>query len=260
MGACLLLLLAEAPRVSARLPADGAPGQATAPLPSFDVASVKLHTEPAHVIGISTSGARLTVQAETVLGLIVYAYDLKGGYQVARTPALLTLGDKMYDIEAEVDGSRTPTNVEFRQMLRSLLADRFKLKAHTEQREMQVYALVVGKNGPKFQQSGPDEKFSGFNGVDGRNQTVSLTDAGMDQVVQSIGIFADRPVVDKTGLGGTYDVKFEATRAFRIDSNPDPRDESILSALPEQLGMKLEAEKDMVDVVVVDYVEAPSPN
>ncbi|HKQ87411.1 MAG TPA: hypothetical protein VJS43_11660, partial [Candidatus Acidoferrales bacterium] len=52
--------------------------QSTSPLPSFDVASIKLHQGGAHVIDISTSGARLTVQAETVLGLIVYAYDLKG--------------------------------------------------------------------------------------------------------------------------------------------------------------------------------------
>src|SRR5690348_2364574 len=74
-------------------------GQSMPSTPSFDVASIKLHAAPAHEIDISTSGSRLTAKAETVLGLIVYAYDLKGNYQVARNPVLLAFGDKMYDIE-----------------------------------------------------------------------------------------------------------------------------------------------------------------
>jgi uncharacterized protein (TIGR03435 family) len=235
-------------------------GQSTSPLRSFDVASIRLHDQPARVIGVSTSGSRLTAQAETVLGLIVYAYDLKGSYQVARTPSLSAMGDKMYDIEAEVDGTRVPTDAEFRQMLQSLLSDRFKLEVHHEQREIPVYELVLAKGGPKLKQSSPDEKFSGFNGMDGRNQTAALTAAPMDLIVGTISNYTDRPVVDKTGLTGTYDVKFEATPAFRIDRNPDPHDISILTALPEQLGLKLESEKDMIDVVVVDHVESPSPN
>lgn len=235
-------------------------GQSASQLPSFDIASIKLHEQPPHVIDISAAGPRLDVQAETVLGLIVYAYDLKGSYQVARTPALSAVGNNMYDIEAEVDGTRVPRDTEFRQMLQSLLSDRFKLQVHHEQREIPVCALVVAKGGPKLKQSAPDEKFSGFNGMDGRNQTAALTDATMDQIVRTVSNFTDRPVVDKTGLTGMYDVKFEATPAFRIDRNPDPHDISILTALPEQLGLKLESEKDMIDVVVVDHVEPPTPN
>src|SRR6185437_1195260 len=62
-------------------------GQSTPSTPSFDVASIKLHADPAHEIGISTSGPRLMAKAETVLGLIVYAYDLKSNYQVAESGA-----------------------------------------------------------------------------------------------------------------------------------------------------------------------------
>ncbi|MGH9574471.1 MAG: TIGR03435 family protein [Candidatus Acidiferrales bacterium] len=235
-------------------------GQSTPSTPSFDVASLKLHPDPPREIDISTSGSRLTAKAETVLRMIAYAYDLKGNYQVARNPALLAFGDKMYDIEAEVDASRTPTKSEFRQMLQSLLADRFHLKVHREQRDMKVYALVLEKNGPKFKQSDANEKFSGLNGVDGRNQTVTLTNATMNVIVEEIHIFTDRPVIDKTGLSGNYDIKFEATPAFRFDTNPDPHDISILTALPEQTGLKMESEKHMVDVIVVDHVEPPSPN
>ena len=234
--------------------------QSTRSTPSFDVASIKLHADPPHEIDISTSGSRLTAKAETVLRLIVYAYDLKGSYQVARNPTLLSFGDKMYDTEAEVDPGRTPTKAEFRQMLQSLLADRFQLKVHHEQREMQVYALMLAKSGPKFKQSAPDAKFSGHIGVNGRNQTLTLTDATMDEIVEDIHIFTDRPVLDNTGLTGAYDIKFEATPAFRLDTKPDPHDISILTALPEQTGLKLESEKDMVDVVVLDHIEPPSPN
>jgi len=173
---------------------------------------------------------------------------------------LLAFGDKMYDIEAEVDPGRTPTKAEFRQMLQSLLADRFQLKVHHEQREMPVYALLLEKDGPKFKHSAPDAKFSGRIGVNGRNQTLTLTDATMDEIAEEIHIFTDRPVVDQTGLTGTYDIKFEATPDFRLGTNPDPHDISILTALPEQTGLKLQSERDMVDVVVVDHLEPPSPN
>lgn len=83
-------------------------GQSTPSTPSFDVASIKLHADPAHEIDISTSGPRLTAKAKTVLRLIAYAYDLKGNYQVVRNPTLLAFGDKMYDIEAEVDATALP--------------------------------------------------------------------------------------------------------------------------------------------------------
>ena len=235
-------------------------GASTTALSAFDVASIKLHNEPAHIIDISTSGARLTAQAEMVGGLIMYAYDLKGGYQLAWSPGLSGLGDQSYDVEAEVDGSRIPTEAEFRQMLQSLLADRFKLKVHHEMRQTQVYAVLVGKDGPKFKQSAPDAKFSGFMGVNGRNENMTMTDATIDQIVHAIANFTDRPVVDKTGLSGIYDIKFEATPAFRIDNNPDPHDISISDAVTEQLGLKLRPEKDMVDVVVVDHLEPPSAN
>ncbi|HKV28208.1 MAG TPA: TIGR03435 family protein, partial [Candidatus Acidoferrales bacterium] len=115
-------------------------------------------------------------------------------------------------------------------------------------------------SGPKFKQSAPDAKFSGHIGVNGRNQTLTLTDATMDEIVEDIHIFTDRPVLDNTGLTGAYDIKFEATPAFRLDTKPDPHDISILTALPEQTGLKLESEKDMVDVVVLDHIEPPSPN
>ena len=196
-----------------------------------------------------------------MLGLVVYAYDLKGSYQVPPTPALSTFSNKRYDIEAEVDGGQTPTSAQFRAMLRTLLADRFNLKVHDDTRDMDVYELSVGKNGPKFKESAPGEKFYGLNGVNGRNQTLTLTAGPIDDLVGILQIFTGRPVLDKTGLTGTYDIQFEATPQFRIDQNPDDaHDINALTAVQEQLGLKLQAAKDPVNVIIVDHVEEPSAN
>jgi uncharacterized protein (TIGR03435 family) len=81
--------------------------------------------------------------------LIMYAYNLNN-YQVAGSTPLLTGPDLRFEILAKADGDETPTKGEFRQMLQLLLVDRFKLTVHRETREMQVYVLVVGKNGSKL--------------------------------------------------------------------------------------------------------------
>jgi uncharacterized protein (TIGR03435 family) len=125
-------------------------------------------------------------------------------------------------------------------------------------REMPVYALVVDKNGPKFKESAPDTKFTFRGGVDGRNQTLTLTKATMEQFTEGVDGYADRPIVDKTGLTGTYDINLEA--AFE-NSNPDESDTiSIFTAVQKQLGLKLVPQRGMVDVIVVDHVEKPSKN
>jgi uncharacterized protein (TIGR03435 family) len=129
---------------------------------------------------------------------------------------------------------------------------------------MPVYALVVGKNGPKFKESAPDAKPSGHGGVKGRNQTMTLVKGTMVDVAQELQVYVDRPVVDYTGLTGTYDIKFEATPAFRLNRNPDqpsePGDISAFTAVQQQLGLKLEARKAKIEVLVVDHVEKPSEN
>ena len=70
----------------------------------------------------------------------------------------------------------------------------------------------------------------------------------------------DRPVVDKTGLTGLYDFFVEATPEWRINNNPQPEDVSVFSAVQDQLGLKLEPQKAMIDILVVDHMDKPSPN
>jgi uncharacterized protein (TIGR03435 family) len=224
---------------------------------SFEVASVKVHPEPPHIIGIKTSGPRLHADAEMVGGLIMYAYNLQN-YQLSLPN--VAENEIYYDIEAKAEGDAAPTKDQFRQMLQTLLADRFKLKFHHEMRELPVLALAVAKNGPKFQQSAPDTQPSGRITMNGRNQVTTLSKSSIDDFVSSLSVYAGRPVLNKTGLSGTYDIKLEATPFFRINNNPDPADISVFDAVQQQLGLKLEAQKAMVDVLVIDHLEKPSGN
>jgi uncharacterized protein (TIGR03435 family) len=234
-------------------------GQSTTSTPAFEVASVRPMDGPGCCIDITTAGPRLTAIGEWLGDLIAYAYDLKG-YQIGSSPALSAFHNMYYEIQAEAEGDTTPTKAEFRQMLQVLLAERFKLIVHHETREMQVYALVVGKSGPKFKESAPGANDSGYTYVDGRNQIMTRSKATMDWVAENLSGYADHPIVNKTGLTGTYEIKLEATPWFRISHDAEEGDISVFDAVQVQLGLKLVREKDMVDVLVVDHVEKPSEN
>jgi len=236
-------------------------GQAPAKL-EFEVASIRAHPDAPHSIGISTAGNRLTVEASFTAAIILYAYNLKN-YQLDVPKSLPEAFGTMYDIAATAEGGATPTQDEFRRMLQSLLADRFKLRFHREMREMPVYELVAAKNGPKLNESGPNAESMGRMTVNGRNYQASIPKASMDDVVRAIGnSFLDRPVLDKTGLTGTYDLKLTYTPDIPSNrkGDPDPNDISIFTAVQEQLGLKLEPTKARVEILVVDRVEKPTEN
>lgn len=215
---------------------------------AFDVASIRRLEGIPDNTGITTSGPRLDAVGERVSGLIVYAYDLKG-YQLKLAPENI-----WYDVHAEAGGDVTPTKDEFRRMMQSLLADRFSLKFHYETQEMQTYDLVVGKHGPKFKESDPKAFPSGYLRVDGPNETMTLSKETMEKFVAQLRTYTQRPVMDKTGLTGAYDINFEA--AVRAD--PDAID--VFGAVQQQLGLKLVPQKAMIKVLVVDHVEKPTAN
>ena len=223
--------------------------------PAFEAASIREDPGPTwHVMrGYSSSGPRLTLETWSRIDLIMEAYDLKR-YQVSYAPT----DDVLYDIAAKAEGDGTPTRAELRLMLQTLLADRFNLKFHREMRELPVYAMVVGKSGVKFKESPPDKPVKSFAGVNGRNQYMELSQGTMEMVAERIGI--DRPVIDKTGLTGKYEIRLEATPEFRISNNPQPDDLRIFDAIQQQLGLKLEPQKANIEVLVVDHMDKPSAN
>jgi uncharacterized protein (TIGR03435 family) len=204
--------------------------------------------------------------AYPTIQLIMEAYNVKN-YQVTFAPTVKPptggeYGDAYYDIEAKAEGDRARTRDEFRPMLQTLLTERFKLKFHRAAKEMPVYALVVGKDGPKFKESARDAEESTHIGANGRNQNITASKKSMDELAGMIPVFAvDRPVVNHTGLPGSYDFKIEATPESRMTGdNPDLKSISIFTALQQQLGLKLEPKRAMIEVLVVDHVEKPSAN
>jgi uncharacterized protein (TIGR03435 family) len=237
-------------------------GQTAPPPRAFEVASIRPHPGRVPRIGVYTSGPLLTAEACAVKGLIMYAYNVEN-YQVASTAPLSTVGDIRYDVVAKAEGAGVPTTAEFREMLQSLLADRFKLAVHREMRGTPVYALVVGRNGPKLKKSASEAGPMANVGVSGRDYEVNLPKATMDRLVELINQVSglDRPVVDKTAIAGAYDIRLTFTPEYRISRG----EESDLSGIRiftavEQLGLRLAPQKADVETIVVDRVEKPSEN
>jgi uncharacterized protein (TIGR03435 family) len=178
------------------------------------------------------------------------------------TSPLVKDGVPYWDIVAKAEGDAVPTHAEFQKMLQSLLTDRFQLKLHREMRETPVYALVVSKDGAKFKESDPDADSTGLYSMKGRNAVVTLPKATMSDVVDAVtNALLERPVVDRTGLTGTYNIKLTYTP--NIGTNRDSQDLSdinVFQAVEEQLGLKLEARREPAEILVVDRVEKPSGN
>jgi uncharacterized protein (TIGR03435 family) len=233
--------------------------------PAFEVASIRVR-QGAPQWKFAISGTRLTIESYTLFGLIREAYDLQiYQFQSTGAPALLQSSDILYDITAKAQGDGTPTRNQFRQMLQALLADRFKLKVHREPVEMPVYALIVGRGGPKFKPSSPDAdptvRISCTPNCSS-NYVLTMPKGTMEDLSHNLAGAGDRPVVDQTGLTGTFDIKLTYKPAYIKSSSPEPdlNDISIFTAVQDQLGLKLEPRKAMIDTLVVDHVEKPSEN
>jgi uncharacterized protein (TIGR03435 family) len=233
--------------------------------PAFEVASVKVHDGDLQILfNFSSSGARATWRAFPLAGLIEEAYGIEP-YQLSFAPAVQRPdGQLMYDVFAKAEGDQPHARPEFRKMLQALLADRFKLAVHRETKEMPVYALVVGKGGPKFKESAPDAEDVGRINIDSRtqNQTLVATKCTMESLADDLMSFlgVEKPVVDRTGLTGFYNIKLQATPKWKMDADPELGDLSASAAVQEQLGLKLESAKAPVEILVVDHWEKPTAN
>jgi uncharacterized protein (TIGR03435 family) len=139
-------------------------------------------------------------------------------------------------------------------MLRTLLAERFQLQVHHEMREVPMYALVVAKNGPKLKEWSPDTAPMGRITGDGSGMHMEVSKGAMAQLASRLSSNgAGRPVIDKTDLTGVYSYKLDWVNAPGSDSELP----SLVVALQEQLGLKLEAIKGMSDIIVIDRAERP---
>jgi len=202
--------------------------------------------------------------------LVAAAYSL--------TPRAISAGpawtdSDLFDILASTPGEVQPNLDEQMAMLRKLLTDRFQLTFHREPKELPIFAITVAKGGPKLKPSAappgalpelvnviyPEEKGGVHVVLPARSATIVQLAKMMQRAV------LDRAVVDQTGLSGVYDFDLEWTPdesqfSGNLPRSVEPTKPSLFTAMQEQLGLRLEATKGPVQVLIIDRVERPSEN
>jgi len=272
------------------------PGAASSPTPttnatsapSFDVATIKPNSssEPVSWMGIRNTPDGIEAAFVTLPMLVQRAYGLRTSDQVSGAPKWAT--SDRFDVEAKMSEADVAVMAKLSQneksarrelMMQSLLAERFKLKVHPETKQVPVYELVVAKGGPKLKDAATDSSGHLEKGEDGKPLAGFIQPLEDKTIAQgySMKALADflsqpswsglgRPVLDKTGLTGTYDFTFDWSPQLMRSlpgekSIPALAEEAgpIFTALKE-VGLKLQPATGPIDIVVIDHVEHPTAN
>lgn len=231
--------------------------------PTFEVVSIKRSVDGSGPPDSKPrlSGSRVTMHDIHVATAVIYAYRLAGGamttsYQLdgnLQSPE----GWEVYDINAVAPGS--PGDDDLRLMFQALLEDRFKLKYHWVNRELPLFDLTVGRNGPKLKPGDPNRK-----GISNRRSAESepgvsrLEGSGsIEELVGALSARLESPVRNLTGLqGGWYDFNVPFVRDIAATTAaPD-----LATSVEAELGLKLKKSKGPIPVMVVDRVERPTEN
>jgi uncharacterized protein (TIGR03435 family) len=237
-------------------PTDHMPADA---VPQFEVATIKPTNPNWGSRGFHSGGRRIFCDNETADDLLSFAYGVHAR-QIVEDPGWLRT-DK-FDVDGVPDLIGEPSLKQMQAMYRDLLASRFNLALHHETREISVYRLQAAKSGPKLAKSlgdpngTPDQTFTRWN-----SQLIELkeTNATLAEFSQNMGMVLDRPMVDQTGLAGRFDfvLRWTPEGARTDDSNSPP---GLFTAIQEQIGLRLDATRAPVDVLVIDHIDKPSPN
>jgi uncharacterized protein (TIGR03435 family) len=253
--------------------------------PRFEVASVKLHvggTDRNTLVPPTVLPGGRFVSRFPLAILISFAYK---NVRMTGIPDWTKSPQGVYDVEATSAMppglSMEARNDRVRAMVQALLVDRFKLVIRRESKEMPVYALLVAKGGPKLQRAVIDEKdcpeeslnvlgpqspatpmpvvCHAFSGGVGRG--LHARAANMSDLASFVENWTDRPLLDKTGIQGLY--RFETGPYLRMDAmaaRSDVPDAPTVFEMFGQLGLRMEPQKGVVEVYVIDHIEKPSEN
>ena len=180
---------------------------------------------------------------------------------------------EIYSIDAKVSAEDLPVwhdpvrqPAMLRSMLQAMLEERCKMAVHRSSKDVAVYSLVIGKGGPKLQEAVPGDPHPGAVPLPGGGEflpndgtgTAAFYDAPVRALAVVLSNLAGRPVEDKTGLTGRYDMTFRRPRAGAPSTEPDPG--PTIFDVVQDLGLKLEPAKSQVETLVIDHVERPSEN
>lgn len=238
--------------------------------PTFEVATIKPGTPDRQGKLFTVRGRHFITVNTNVNDLIAFAYGLHAK-QIIGAPDWF--GTSLFDIDAVPDAEGRPNQKQTQVMVQKLLADRFQMKFHHDQKELSVYTIAVGAGGPKLTKTaaGPNDLpaffFRGLGDLVVRNLTMAEFATWMQSGVM------DKPVVDQTGLTDKYDftlkwtpdesqfAQFRGTGATPPKPTDDPNaPPALYTAIQEQLGLKMGPGKAPDDVIVIDKAEQPSAN
>lgn len=222
----------------------------------FDAASIRKNTSGSGVSGGQVNNGQLQATNISFSWLLRTAYGVQESQIVGGTDWTQT---ERWDVMARAEH---PQPKQFETRLRNLLADRFRLVAHQETREMPVYALMqvrASQLGPKLTRTTVDcSKPDQFCGTERGGTSLRSVGESMARLASLLSPPAGRIVIDKTGLAGVYGFELAWTSDAQRPPRPNDDGASIFTALQEQLGLKLDAQRGPVDVVVIDRVERPT--
>ena len=251
--------------------------------PRFEVASIKPCQEPVNDLGAHSSPGRLASDCAQLLNFIGNAYNAfaDGHLNLNREPAPIHGGppwlrSASYEINARAEGN-PGVPMMLGPMMQRLLEDRFQLKIHRQTNEGPVYFLTVARGGPRLQPSTegsctpystlprppllPGTKeyceriISG-----GIPPFVEAKGATLDEFSKTLRVLVHRPVIDKTGITGRFDIRVEFSREGTEPASDPTAPTSIFTAIQEKLGLRLEAGKGPVEELVIDHIERPTGN
>jgi uncharacterized protein (TIGR03435 family) len=231
----------------------------------FEVASIKAVAEeamiqcgdlpcgnlPPHVV--DPQRFRAMTPLDGPIGLIEWAYGVRQ-FQVVGAPEWLSR--QKFEVQATAENPSSEDQVK--RMVQSLLEDRFRLRVHREIRQVPVYALVVGKNGPSLTPAKDASIYGGRGDIEVRPGRLFGRGTTTAMLAMILTDNLERPVIDKTGLTGHYD--------FNVTYEPSPTGPGLnpigaaIFVPIQDLGLKLESQKDAVEVLVIDSIERPSAN
>jgi uncharacterized protein (TIGR03435 family) len=262
------------------------PRQLHAQSVSFEVVSVKASNSTDRRSSSSIlPGGHFTAANRSLWNLIVGAY-LVPEYLISGAPDWIR--SERFDIEARAPANVIPTGLTARartdftrRMIQSMLADRFKLAVHRETKEMPIYELTVSKDGPKLRKAQNNACSDGQAchawgpGNPGMREGFPGTSVDMDDLVDMLMGYTDRPIVNKTNIQGLFDIRLQWNPLPLTQQAATPRDDvprervvnadvsslpDLFTAVQEQLGLKLESRRGPIETIVIDHVERPGKN
>jgi uncharacterized protein (TIGR03435 family) len=218
----------------------------------FEVASVKASDVGGNYVEVTPS--TVNVHSATLLTCITWAYSLQRSQVVSADASVSALlNSQRYDVIGKAGG---PASIDqMRRMFQALLADRFKMMSHRDARDLQTFALVVDTGGPKFHES----KNAGQSVVRAASKlTRTWASISMAAFADQLSEAMEAPVRDETGLTAKYDFALDLTPYLQKTGERPDIGAMMVTAIKEQLGLRMAPRRASVDVLVIDHLEKAS--